>query len=114
MKAIKFLILSFALVAISSAGFAQEKSVTIKVAGECGMCKKKIESSAKKAGATFALWNAEAKELQIKFDTTATNQKKIEKAIAKTGYDTPGFKATDEDYDKLDDCCKYERKKEEN
>ena len=114
MKAIKFFILSLVFVTISSVGFAQEKSETIKVSGECGMCKKKIESSAKKAGASFAKWNAETKELRIKFDTTVTSTEKIAKSIAKTGYDTPGFKATDEDYDKLDDCCKYERKKEEN
>jgi len=105
----KSIILSFVFISIASFGFAQDKTETLKVAGECGTCKKKIETAAKKAGATFAEWNVDSKELTIKYNSTSTNTAKIQKAIAKSGYDTPDFKATDKAYNSLDGCCQYER-----
>jgi hypothetical protein len=105
----KTLILSLLFISFATAGFAQTKTETLKVAGECGTCKKKIETAAKKAGASYAVWNAESKDLVIKYNSSSSNTAKIEKAIAAAGYDTPDFKASDEAYNKLDDCCQYER-----
>jgi copper chaperone CopZ len=105
----KSLILSLVFVLIAGTGFAQTKSETLKVSGECGSCKKKIESAAKKAGATYAVWNVDSKELTVKYESTSTSSAKIQKAIAEVGYDTPDFKATDEAYNKLDGCCQYDR-----
>jgi hypothetical protein len=105
----KSFILSIILASIVSFGFAQEKAETLKVSGECGTCKKKIESAAKKAGAPYAVWNVDSKELTLKYNSTSTNSAKIQKAVADAGYDTPDFKATDEAYNKLDGCCQYER-----
>jgi len=105
----KSLIFSVLLISIASLGFAQQKSETLKVSGECGSCKKKIETAAKKAGATYAVWNVDSKELAIKYNSTSTNSAKIQKAVADAGYDTPDYKATDEAYNKLDGCCQYER-----
>lgn len=105
----KSLFFSFIFITIASIGFAQSKSETLKVSGECGSCKKKIESAAKKAGATYAVWNVDSKELTVKYNSSSTNSAKIQKAIADVGYDTPDFKATDEAYNKLDGCCQYER-----
>ena len=105
----KSLFLSFLLIAITSVGFAQAKSESFKVSGECGSCKKKIESAAKKAGASYAAWNVDSKELTIKYNSTSTNTAKIQKAIAAAGYDTPDYKASDDAYNKLDGCCQYER-----
>src|SRR5215208_3235788 len=105
----KTLILSLLLISITNLGFAQTKTETLKVAGECNSCKKKIEGAAKKAGASYAVWNVDTKELTIKYNSSSSNTAKIEKAIANVGYDTPGYKATDNAYNNLDDCCKYER-----
>jgi mercuric ion binding protein len=105
----KSFILSFLFISIAHFGFAQLKTETIKVAGECGTCKKKIETAAKKAGATYAVWSTDTKELVIKYNSSSSNTAKIEKSIAAAGYDTPDFKATNEAYDKLDACCQYER-----
>jgi len=105
----KSLLLSFLLIAITSFGYAQTKSETLKVSGECGSCKKKIEAAAKKAGASYAVWDVDSKELTVKYNSTSTNSAKIQQAIANVGYDTPEFKATEEAYNKLDDCCQYER-----
>lgn len=79
------------------------------MSGECGTCKKKIEKAAKAAGASYAVWNVDSKVLTVKYNNSSSNAAKIQQSIANAGYDTPGYKATEEAYDKLDDCCKYER-----
>ena len=109
MKTLQISLLSFLFLSFSTIGFAQTKSEKFKVAGECGMCKKKIENAAKEAGATYALWNTESKVLAVKYNSTSTNSAKIQEAIANVGYDTPNFKATDEAYNKLHECCQYDR-----
>lgn len=105
----KSLILSIVFISIAGFGFAQTKTETLKVSGECNSCKKKIETAAKKAGATYAVWDVDSKELTIKYNSTSTDNAKIQKAIAAVGYDTPDFKATEEAYHKLDKCCQYDR-----
>ena len=52
-------------------------------------------------------------EMKVKFNPEKTDLEKIQQAIAFVGYDTELFKATDESYNKLHHCCKYERPKEE-
>lgn len=95
-----------------SSVFAQSTEVTdsVMVNGNCGMCKNKIEKSAKEAGATYALWNKNTKMLSIRYNPSATTQEKIEKQVAAAGYDTRNVRAPDEAYKKLEDCCQYERK----
>ncbi len=113
MKTIK--LVSFVLIAccITAVSFAQKnKTETLKVSGECGMCKSKIEKAAKSAGASYAVWDVESKMLTVKYKSKSTNTAKIQEAIAGTGYDTPDFKTTDEAYNNLHACCKYERVKD--
>lgn len=108
MKTIK--IIFFALFVIAAqTGIAQVKTEKFKVSGECGMCKNKIEKAAKTAGATYALWNENTKELTVKYNSESANKARIQQGIAQTGYDTPGYKATEEAYNSLHACCKYER-----
>jgi mercuric ion binding protein len=107
MKTLQLFIISFLF--ISATSFAQTKTETIRVNGECGTCKKKIETAAKNAGASYANWNADTKQLTVKYSSSSSNAAKIEKSIANAGYDTQDVKATDEAYNKLDDCCKYDR-----
>ena len=109
MKTFKSFLLSFFLISFSTVAFAQTKSEKIKVAGECGMCKTKIEKAAKSAGASYALWNEESKVLTVKYNGKTSNTAKIEKAVAGVGYDTQNEKATDEAYNNLHSCCKYDR-----
>lgn len=108
MKTLQIFFLSF-FISIATVGFAQSKTEKIKVSGECGMCKNKIEKAAKTAGATFAEWSADTKLLTVKYAGKATNAAKIENAVAGVGYDTQSVKATDEAYNNLHECCKYER-----
>ena len=109
MKTLQIIVLSFSFVLFSTVSFAQDKTEKIKVDGECGMCKSKIEKAAKAAGASVASWDVDAKELTVTYASAASNTAKIEQAIAAVGYDTKNVKATDEAYSKLHSCCKYER-----
>jgi len=92
--------------------FSQKSVVkeTLKVWGNCGMCKKTIEQSAKSAGARTADWNEETKQLVISFSPIKTTSARIQEAIAKAGYDTRDVNADNKAYDALHSCCQYERK----
>lgn len=110
MKALKFFsILFFSIISFQFSSAQTSKSETIKVNGNCSDCKKHIENSAIEAGATVANWNKNTKFLQISYDPSTTNSAKIQTAIAAAGYDTQDFKASDSAYNKLDDCCQYDR-----
>ncbi len=103
--------LLFSIFAINTS-FAQTAVTkeTIKVWGNCGMCKTTIEKAAKKAGATTANWNEESKELKVSYAANKTSSDKIQQGIAKSGYDTQDFTADDKVYNKLHGCCQYDRK----
>lgn len=113
MKSIKLFSLSAAALLITVAGTAQTKTESFKVSGNCGMCKNKIEKAAKEAGAKEASWNQESKEITVTYKSSSTNTAKIQQKIAEAGYDNAGFKATNDSYDKLHACCKYDRATEE-
>jgi len=100
---------------VSGALFAQQaKNEKFKVYGNCGLCENRIETAAKGVdGVTNAEWNKQTKMMEVKFDASKTDIKKIEKAIADAGHDTPMFKASEESYDALPGCCKYTREKED-
>lgn len=102
-----FLLISMSVIA------APEKEETFKVYGNCNMCKKRIETAAKSVdGVISADWNVETKMLDVTYDESKTDLQQINEAIAKAGHDTDTVKASDEAYNKLPGCCKYERKKE--
>jgi copper chaperone CopZ len=105
----KLLLLCIILLTFGSIAIAQNPT-TIKVAGNCGMCKKNIEKAAKSAGASTASWDKVAKVLTVSFDAAKTSVDKIEASIAGAGYDTEHKEASIEAYKKLDECCQYERK----
>ncbi len=113
MKTFKIFSIIALCIAFSTTSFAQSKTDTISVSGNCGMCKNNIEKAAKKAGAASADWNTESKILTVKYNSSSTNAAKIQQSIASVGYDTRDFKAADEAYDKLHSCCKYERVKKD-
>lgn len=93
--------------------FAGNKTEKFKVYGNCGMCKNRIEKAAKSVdGVQSADWNKESKMMKVTFDDSKTNVHKVEMAIAKVGHDTNMHKATDEAYNNLPSCCKYDRSAE--
>jgi hypothetical protein len=108
MKSIKIYSLFLCSALLGMTAFAQTTTESFKVAGNCGMCESRIEKAAKAAGATEADWNAETKMLKVSFGS-GTTVAKIQQKIAEVGHDNDAFKATNEVYNKLPGCCKYER-----
>nr|MDA3820668.1 efflux RND transporter periplasmic adaptor subunit [Candidatus Delongbacteria bacterium] len=86
----------------------QHKMIT--VAGNCDMCKDRIEAAAKSVnGIMTADWSAEKQMLHLSFDSKQTSLENVEKAIVKVGHDTKKFKADDSVYNALPECCKYRK-----
>jgi mercuric ion binding protein len=86
------------------------KTEKIKVYGNCGMCKSRIEKAAKSVdGVSKASWNDEKGMLTVTFDDSKTSVSKIEEEVSKVGHDTDHTKATDKTYNALPGCCKYDR-----
>ena len=78
------------------------------VSGNCDLCKNRIETAAKSvAGVMSAEWSTDTKKIHVQFDGAKTNSDAIQKAIAKIGHDTEKFKAPDDVYKKLPECCLY-------
>lgn len=90
---------------------AQKVTETIKVAGNCDMCAKKIEAAATTAGAKKAKWNADTKVLTIKYNSKTTTNAAIQKSIAATGYDTEQYDGDMAAYNALHGCCQYDGKR---
>ena len=113
MKAQKIILLAFFTLMFAPL-FAQQKqqSDTIAVAGECGMCKNRIQKTLKMDGITTAVWDTESKLLSVTYDPSVISNDEIQKKIAAVGHDTPKYTAPDDVYNKLPGCCKYDRKKE--
>ena len=89
---------------------AQEKTEQIKVRGNCGMCKERIESAIKEIPTADGNWNINSKILTVTYSPDSTSMEKIMKKIAEAGHDNEMFMADDEVYNSLPGCCLYNRK----
>lgn len=90
--------------------FAKNKSAKFLVNGKCEMCEKRIEMAALSLdGVSKADWNKETKEINVTFNDAKTSLQEVQTSIAKVGHDTNAIKATDEAYNDLPSCCKYDR-----
>lgn len=78
------------------------------VKGNCEMCKERIETTAKKAGAKSAQYSIDSQTLTIE-TSEKVSPEDILKKVAEAGHDNEKFKAPDETYEKLPGCCHYER-----
>ena len=111
MKTKSFLMITCLLFLGMTSIFANvAKTEKIKVYGNCGQCKTRIEKAAKSVqGVTKATWADKDEILTVTFDDTKTSVTKIEDAVAKVGHDTDHAKSTDKAYNALPGCCKYNR-----
>lgn len=91
--------------------FAQTKTDSFKVYGNCGMCKNRIEKAAKLEGVSSAIWNVDSKIMTVTYDSTKVTNDGIQQKIAAVGHDTDKQTAKEEVYKKLPGCCLYDRKK---
>lgn len=79
----------------------------IRVFGNCGMCKQRIETALDQPGIKFAEWNTQTKVLEVVYNNRKTSEAQIHALIAGVGHDTDSVKAADEVYAKLPFCCLY-------
>jgi hypothetical protein len=98
-----------AVFALSFLGTQAQVTDSFIVAGNCDMCKKRIEDAADIKGVKRASWDAKTKMLTINYNPEKVTIKTIEVAIAKAGHDTPDVIADSAAFEKLHDCCHYER-----
>jgi periplasmic mercuric ion binding protein len=122
MRTLKIFIIALFMVGTGVIAFAQThdhtnmnmastKTETIKVWGNCDMCKARIEKAAKIEGVSKVDWNKETKVLTLVYDPSKVKSDDVQKKIAAVGHDTEKFKADDKTYNALDGCCQYDRKK---
>ncbi len=105
------------LLMLSTASWAftavPDSTYTLNVAGNCNMCKERIETAALAAGATSAAWDADRQQLRVTLDPAQAHLDDIRKSIVASGHDVDGLSADERTYQALPGCCHYTRMKTE-
>ena len=96
-------------IVVSNAQIKNAKTETVKIFGNCGMCKATIEKAGNLKNSASVDWNADTKMAVLTYDSKITNQDEILKRIALSGYDSDKFLAPEAVYSKLSGCCQYDR-----
>jgi mercuric ion binding protein len=77
----------------------------------CGSCVTTVTKAIKKVrGVKTAVVDLKSKTATVTFASTKVTVDKLERAIAAAGYDANKVKRNPEAYEKLEDCCKTEKK----
>lgn len=102
------------VIGLSNTVFSQDKKQTKKIVsdtlfvqGVCDMCKDRIENAALIKGVKKASYDKQSHELIVFYKPEKVNLDTIEKEIAKAGHDTRNYKADNEVYNRLPECCAY-------
>ena len=112
----KNMILGIMLLFVAFSTQAQEvknknAKYTFEVNGDCEQCQKRIQKAAFSVdGVKSANWNIESHIMTVILNEEKATILEVKKAIAKAGYDNDEVKATSDDYNKLPNCCQYDRK----
>jgi len=112
MKSISKILMVITVLLSSVNSFAQIKNVkseTVKIYGNCEMCKTTIEKAGNVKNVATVDWNKDTKMATLNYDSKKTNQDEILKRIALAGYDSEKYLAPDDVYAKLSGCCQYNR-----
>ena len=110
MKKIINLMILFAVLTLSAQEKSKSKLVDIKVSGQCEMCKARIEKAAFKVkGVKSANWHVDDEVLHLIINERKTDVLTVQTQVASIGHDTEAVLATDEAYNSLHGCCKYDR-----
>lgn len=102
------IIVAFVFFGVSISAQDKNAKIEFEVAGICGMCKKRIEKAALTTkGVKYASWSVETHMLSLIIDERKTDALTVKKNIAAVGHSTAEVETTEEAYDNLDPCCKY-------
>ena len=111
-KSISKILMVITVLLSSTISFAQIKNTTtasVKINGNCEMCKAAIEKAGNVKKLVVINWNENTKFASITYDSKQSNLEEILKRVALAGYDNEQFRAPDDAYAKLPECCQYER-----
>lgn len=100
------LLLSYTL---SNAQIKNAKTESVKIYGNCEMCKSAIEKAGNVKHISKVEWRQDTKTADLTYDANKTNQSEILKRIALAGYGSDSFLAPDDVYNGLPECCQYNR-----
>lgn len=110
MKSIYLLIVSLLLSnTISFAQIKQSKTNTVKIYGNCEMCKTSIENAGNKKNESKINWDEHTQTASIEYNPEKTTLNDVLKRVALAGYDNENFLAPDPTYKSLPSCCQYDR-----
>ena len=106
-----FIMLTVVLISATAcqSQISNSKSETVKVNGNCDICKTVIEKAGTAKKISTTSWNKDSKMATILYDSMKTTLGAVLKNIALAGYDNQQFLAPDEVYNKLESCCRYNR-----
>ena len=94
----------------SLAQIKNAKTEKVKIAGNCEMCKKRIEDAGNEKNISKVIWSEKTQMATIKFDSVKTTAKEILTRIAAVGHDSEMAQTSNEIYTDLPECCQYDRK----
>ena len=93
----------------ANAQIKNKKTETVKIFGNCDMCKANIEKAGNVKKIAQVNWDKDTRLATITYDSAKTNSDEILKRIALEGYDSEKFLAPDSKYNTLHACCQYDR-----
>ncbi|MFV8341712.1 DUF3347 domain-containing protein [Flavobacterium sp. XS2P39] len=96
-------------ITVNAAQIKNAKTETVKIYGNCGMCKTTIEKAGNLKSVAKVDWSKDTQLAILTYDSQKTNQEEILKRIALAGYDSSSFLAPEAAYNTLPGCCQYER-----
>lgn len=108
-KTIMMLCIASILLTGCEAQVKNAKTEVVKIYGNCGMCETTIETVGNIKKIAKVDWNQDNKMATLTYDSVKTSQNEILKRIALSGYDSDVFLAPDDVYNKLHECCQYDR-----
>ncbi|MBL6649063.1 MAG: heavy-metal-associated domain-containing protein [Flavobacteriaceae bacterium] len=108
MKQIVIFTLLFSSICYSQSNSISEKA-SFKVLGVCEMCEERIEKETiKLKGVKYADWDILSNNISIIYNSKKIDLDKIHRHISLLGHSTEKYKAPQETYNSLPDCCRYE------
>lgn len=79
----------------------------IRVNGICGMCKTRIEKTARIDGVKKAQWSKTTRILTLSYQPSLVTIDSLQRRLASIGHDTERYIAADSVYSSLPSCCRY-------
>jgi len=105
-----------AIMLLSHSSYAEienQKAESVKINGNCQLCKEKIEKAGNAKNSAQVFWDQQQKSASLTYNSKKTTKDEILKRIAVAVFDNELFYAPDDVYSNLPECCRYARTKKD-